>query len=120
MPLIAIRRSPRFAKSDADDAILLAVVHCLERQGQEVIVMTEQEFQESGVEGECVFGMYREEATLRRLDKMQEQGIPIIPSPEAIRNAQRERHVRLLTEAGVPMPDVGGVGFPCWLKKAQG
>ena len=120
MPLIAISRSPRFAKSDADDAILHAVVRCLEQQGQEVIVMTEKAFQESRVEGEFVFGMYREEATLKRLDKMQAQGIPVIPSPEAIRNARRERHVRLLTEAGIPMPDVGDVGFPCWLKKAQG
>ena len=120
MPLIAIRRSPRFAKSDADDAILLAVVHGLERQGQEVIVMTEPEFQESGVEGEGVFGMYREEKTLALLDKMQQRGVRVIPSPEAIRNARREHHVRMLTKAGVPMPAMGDVGFPCWLKKAQG
>ena len=120
MPLIAISRSPRFAKSEADDAILLAVVKHLERQGQEVIVMTEQAFQESGVEGACIFGMYREEETLRKLDRMEEQGVPVIPSPKAVRKARRECHVELLMKAGVPMPAIGDVGFPCWLKRAHG
>ena len=120
MRLIAISRDPRFSKSDADEAILRAVVECLERQGHEVMVMSEKEFQESGAEGNIIFGMYRDEKTLRRLDEIQRRGIPVIPSPEAICNAQRKRHIDLLTQTDVPMPPAGDVGFPCWLKKSDG
>lgn len=120
MPLIAISRDPRYSKSDADRTILLAVVHCLEQQGQDVVVMSEQEFQRSRVEGECIFGMYRDEETLKILDKIQERGVRVIPAPEAIRHARRESHIPLLMKASIPMPPVGNVGFPCWLKKAEG
>lgn len=120
MPLIAISRDPRYSKSEADRAILLAVVHCLEQQGQDVVVMSEREFQKSRAEGECIFGMYRDEETLKVLDKMQERGVRVIPTPEAIRHARRESHIPLLMKAGIPMPPIGNVGFPCWLKKAHG
>ena len=120
MRLIAISRDKRFSKSDADTAILNAVINCLEQQGHEIVLMSEKEFQESGGEGDLVFGMYRDEKTLSMLDELQQHGIPAIPSPQAVRNAQRNCHVDMLMNAGIPMPPTGNVGFPCWLKKSNG
>lgn len=120
MRLIAISRDKRFSKSDADASILNAVVNCLEQQGHEVVLMSEKEFQECEEEGDIVFGMYRDDKTLNMLDELQQHGIPIIPSPQAIRHAQRSRHVEMLMNAGIPMPPTGNVGFPCWMKKSNG
>ncbi len=120
MRLIAISREKRFSKSDADAAILNAVINCIEQQGHEVVLMSEKEFQESGEEGDLVFGMYRDEKTLKKLDDLQQHGITAIPSSQAIRHAKRNSHVDMLMNEGIPMPLTGNVGFPCWLKKSNG
>lgn len=123
MHLLAISRDPRFSKSEADKAILCAVVACLEQKGHSVDVVSEPDFQGIDVDevkADLIFGMYRDEPTLDRLDTLMQKGMPCVPSPNAVRNARRENHINLLSEAGIPMPTSGSVGFPCWLKKASG
>lgn len=124
--------SPNHIANDA--AILHAVVAELKRRGCAVRVLTEAEFVEAPVDEDIVLAMCRGSEAIVRLQALEDSGVTVINSGYGIENCIRVIMVRLLKDAGMPIPDCivtdtdidirrrlgkGGYGA-CWVKRGDG
>ena len=108
-----------------DAAVLRAVASELEHHGNEVICISEQELAEKGIPAgiDCIFQMVRSSEALAVLEQA---GVPVINTVQAVRNCGRASQTRLLAGSGI-IPEsmicaTSGVptvwnSYPCWIKR---
>ena len=124
--------SPNHVGNDA--AIFSAVGQYLTENGHRVKMYTEQEFLTDSLQGERhVFTMMRSKASVRKLQKLQSEGVIAVNSGFGIENCTRERMTRLLlgnqvahpksllcdTDENLPLEWMEVNFQPCWVKRAD-
>ena len=118
--------SPNHVGNDA--AIFNKVVEELRRLGCKVHACTEKEYVASDVEGDVIFDMARDAATLRKLKHQEDKGCLVINSAYGIDNCIRKPMTELLLAHGVPYPpsviaptdrSYSGEYLPCWIKRGD-
>lgn len=123
--------SPNHIGNDA--AIFNAVAEHLRKRGCEVNVYNEEQFQKLELPEEIIVNMCREQASIAKLQTLEEQGRLVINSGFGIENCTRERMTRLLLGHGIPYPDslmvntneavtddLRKAGFTsCWIKRGD-
>ncbi len=123
--------SPNHIASDA--AILYAVVAELRRRGCQVNVYSEDEFCKATIDEDVVIAMCRSTKAVDKMQHLEDSGRIVVNSGYGIENCIRMIMVRLLTQAGMPLPgsfvvdtDVDvrkmlqNAGFgSCWVKKGD-
>ena len=108
-----------------DAAVFRAVASELERHGNEVLCVSEQELVRNGIPAgtDCIFQMARSCEALAVLDKA---GVPVVNTVQAVRNCARSAQTRLLAGSGtIPVSVIcptSGVPadwnrYPCWIKR---
>lgn len=123
--------SPNHIANDA--AILHAVVAQLRRRGCIVNVYSEDEFCEAAIDEDVILAMCRSSLALEKIQRLEDEGRLVINSGYGIENCNRMIMVRLLSQAGIPIPDFFVVDTdvdvrkqlkkaefgPCWVKKGE-
>lgn len=131
-----IRRDPRFSPHHEanDEAIFRLTAEALRARGYTVQEYTEADLWADRVNADAVFGMTRDPRSIRRLQRMEDGGLPVINSGYGIANCGREPMTRLLTEAALPhprslilptaddpVPALASAAIDaCWVKRADG
>lgn len=124
--------SPNHIANDA--AILHAVVGELKRRGCSVRILTEAEFEDDPIHEDIVLAMCRGSKAIAKLQDLEDKGVTVINSGYGIENCIRMIMVRLLKDAGVPIPEsmvtdtdidirrrLVKAGFEaCWVKRGDG
>lgn len=95
--------SPNHIGNDA--AILNAVVEQLRKRGCEVNVYSEEQLNAGEVSEQVIVNMCREQQSIARLQKYEDEGRLVINSGYGIENCTRERMTRILIGHGIPYPD---------------
>lgn len=123
--------SPNHVGNDA--AIFNLTVEHLRNMGYDVKIYTEEELNSGVVDEPVIVNMCREADSIRRLQKMEEQGHLVVNSGFGIENCTREKMTRLLLGAGINYPESLMVGtdedvtrqliqfeyIPCWIKRGD-
>ena len=123
--------SPNHIGNDA--AIFNAAVEQLRKRGCEVKVYTEDEFNSNPIEERIILNMCREQASIAKLQELEDRGCLVINSGFGIENCTRERMTRILLGHKVPYPDslivntnenvtrdLREAGFSsCWIKRGD-
>ena len=123
--------SPNHIANDA--AILHAVVAELRKRGCEVRVYSEEEFVDADIRDDVVLAMCRGARAIEKLQRLEDSGILVMNSGYGIENCIRMIMVRLLAQAGIPIPQSFVVETdvdvrkqlrkaefgPCWVKKGD-
>ena len=123
--------SPNHIGNDA--AIFNAAVEQLRKRGCEVRVYSEEQFNSNEIEEEIVLNMCREQASIAKLQAMEDRGCLVINSGFGIENCTRERMTRILLGNKIPYPDslivntnenvaddLKKAGFSsCWIKRGD-
>lgn len=129
MKYLGVSRAEMFSpgRVSGDAAVFRAVARALERRGHDVVCMTERQLVLSGIP--CgLDGIFQMARCGEALDMLDNAAVPVINTPQAVRNCSRIGQVSLLGALGcIPdsdirpvtvMPD-GWNKFPCWLKRAD-
>lgn len=95
--------SPNHIGNDA--AIFNLTAEALRKRGVEVNVFSEEEFLKADIEAPVVMAMCREQESIAKLKKLEDEGRLVINSGYGIENCTRERMTRLLVGNGVPYPE---------------
>lgn len=130
MTIIGVSRGSEFSPNhvDNDAAIFQRVAEVLQAEGCRVLTYTEKEFVEQQVEGDIIFDMARDRATIARLKELEDKGALVVNSAYGIDNCVRLPMTELLLEHGIPHPEsvivptdgeYTGAFYPCWLKRAD-
>ena len=85
-----------------DTAIFNAVADQLRKRGCIVNVYSEEQFNKSGVEEKVIINMCREQASIARLQRYEDEGRLVINSGYGIENCTRERMTRILLGNDIP------------------
>lgn len=123
--------SPNHIGNDA--AIFNATADELRKRGYPVDILSEEKFLENGASSGIILNMCREQASIARLQKLEDEGAVVVNSGYGIENCTRERMTRLLMANDIPYPDsvivntdesVGRLleeaGFSsCWIKRGD-
>ena len=123
--------SPNHIGNDA--AIFNAAADELRKRGCVVDIFSEERFIESDIDADVVLNMCREQASIAKLQSLEDKGVIVINSGYGIENCTREKMTRLLMGHGIPYPDslivntnesVGRelveAGFSsCWIKRGD-
>lgn len=123
--------SPNHIGNDA--AIFNAAADELRKRGCIVDIFSEERFIESDIDADVVLNMCREQASIAKLQSLEDKGVIVINSGYGIENCTREKMTRLLMGHGNPYPDslivntnesVGRelveAGFSsCWIKRGD-
>ena len=128
--IIGVSRGSEYSPNhvDNDAAIFNKVVEELRKLGCRVETYTEKEFVKRGIEGEVIFDMARDVATIQYLKELEDKGMMVVNSAYGIDNCVRKPMTELLLSHGVPHPhsiivptdsDFTGEFYPCWLKRGN-
>lgn len=123
--------SPNHIGNDA--AIFNAAADELRKRGCIVDIFSEERFIESDIDADVVLNMCREQASIAKLQSLEDKGVIVINSGYGIENCTREKMTRLLMGHDIPYPDslivntnesVGRelveAGFSsCWIKRGD-
>lgn len=123
--------SPNHIGNDA--AIFNAAAEQLRKRGCEVNIYNEENFQETEIEEPIILNMCREQASIAKLQTLEDEGRLVINSGYGIENCTRERMTRILLGNRVPYPDslivntnesviadLKDAGFSkCWIKRGD-
>ncbi len=123
--------SPNHIGNDA--AIFNAAADEIHKRGCIVDIFSEERFIESDIDADVVLNMCREQASIAKLQSLEDKGVIVINSGYGIENCTREKMTRLLMGHGIPYPDslivntnesVGRelveAGFSsCWIKRGD-
>ena len=86
-----------------DTAIFNLTAEQLRKRGCQVNVYSEEQFNRDGVNGEdYVLAMCREQSSIERLQRLEDNGLLVINSGYGIENCTRERMTRILLGNGIP------------------
>ncbi len=88
-----------------DSAIFNATAEHLRKRGFVVNVYSEEKFKMSEVEEEVVLSMCRDTASIKKLQRLEDDGKLVINSGYGIENCTRERMARILMGSGIPYPE---------------
>ena len=116
-----------------DTAILNIVSEQLRKRGCEVSVYSEEQLCAGAVSEPVVLNMCREQASIKTLQRMEDDGRLVINSGYGIENCTRERMTRILVGSGIPFPKSITVGTDeavrqrlndagmnkCWIKRGD-
>ena len=117
-----------------DTAIFNLTAEQLRKRGCQVNVYSEEQFNRDGVNGEdFVLAMCREQSSIERLQRLEDDGLLVINSGYGIENCTRERMTRILLGNGIPYPEslivntnenikpaLKKAGFKsCWIKRGD-
>lgn len=128
--IIGVSRGSEYSPNhvDNDAAIFNKVVEELRRLGCRVDAYTEKDFVKQDVEGDIVFDMARDVATIQRLKELEDKGALVVNSAYGIDNCVRKPMTELLLSHNVPHPksiivrtneEFQGDFYPCWLKRGN-
>lgn len=128
--IIGISRGSEYSPNhvDNDAAIFNNVVEELRNLGCKVDIYTEKEFVNKQTEGDVIFNMARDTATIRRLKELEDKGTLVVNSAYGIENCIRKPMTELLLAHNVPHPHsiivrtdapYQGDFYPCWLKRGN-
>lgn len=128
--VIGVSRGNEYSPNhvDNDAAILRLAAEALERMGCEVTIYPEKEFVAQNIEGDFIFDMARDRATIERLKKLEDGGALVVNSAYGIDNCVRQQMTELLVENEVPHPRSFIIStdekftlsvFPCWIKRGN-
>lgn len=95
--------SPNHIGNDA--AIFNAVTDQLRKRGCEVRVYSEEQFRNQDIEEGIILNMCREQQSIEKLERLEDEGKLVINSGYGIENCTRERMTRILLGNGIPYPD---------------
>ncbi|MEE1022633.1 MAG: hypothetical protein U0L83_05840 [Muribaculaceae bacterium] len=123
--------SPNHIGNDA--AIFNATADELRKRGCVVDIFSEEDFIASDIDARVILNMCREQASIAKLQKLEDDGALVINSGYGIENCTRERMTRLLLSHGIPYPDslivntdesvvrqLSEAGFSsCWIKRGD-
>ncbi len=123
--------SPNHIGNDA--AIFNATADELRKRGCVVDIFSEEDFIASDIDARVILNMCREQASIAKLQKLEDDGTLVINSGYGIENCTRERMTRLLLSHGIPYPDslivntdesvvrqLSEAGFSsCWIKRGD-
>ncbi|MDE6291782.1 MAG: hypothetical protein K2M16_09640, partial [Muribaculaceae bacterium] len=123
--------SPNHIANDA--AILHAVVSELRKRGCRVDVYSEEDFVGADIREDVVLAMCRGARAIEKLQRLEDGGCIVMNSGYGIENCIRMIMVRLLAQAGLPIPhsfvvdtdvdvrkQLAAAGFgACWVKKGE-
>ena len=127
MRFLGVSRAERFSpnRTAGDAAVFRAVAACLERHGNEVMCVDEQDLKSvpDGIDG--VFQMARSREALSLLDQV---SVPVTNTVQSVYNCFRAPQTALLNGTGL-IPDSiicstdeipqGWNKYPCWIKRAD-
>lgn len=135
MTIAAVLRAGIFSPNHIanDAAILHAVVAELRKRGCQVQVYSEDEFCNARIHEDVILAMCRGENAIAKLQRLEDEGRIVMNSGYGIENCFRMIMVRLLAQAGIPLPQcfvvdtdvdvrklLRSAGFgPCWVKKGD-
>ena len=88
-----------------DTAIFNLTAEALRKRGCSVKVYGEEEFRESEITEPVIMAMCREQSSIAKLKRLEDEGRLIVNSGYGIENCTRERMTRLLLGNSVPYPD---------------
>lgn len=123
--------SPNHIGNDA--AIFNAAAEHLRKRGCEVNIYSEDKFREMEISEQIILNMCREQASIAKLQAMEDEGRLVINSGFGIENCTRERMTRILLGNKIPYPDslivntnenvfddLKNAGFSaCWIKRGD-
>lgn len=123
--------SPNHIGNDA--AIFNAAAEHLRKRGCEVNIYSEDKFREMEISEQIILNMCREQASIAKLQAMEDEGRLVINSGFGIENCTRERMTRILIGNKIPYPDslivntnenviddLKNAGFSaCWIKRGD-
>lgn len=123
--------SPNHIGNDA--AIFNAATEQLRKRGYMVNIYSEEQFNSGDIKEDVVLNMCREQASIAKLQKLEDEGKLVINSGYGIENCTRERMTRILLGNGIPYPDslivntdeaikplLKKSGFTsCWIKRGD-
>lgn len=95
--------SPNHIGNDA--AIFNATAEQLRKRGCTVNIYSEEQFNAGQVKERIILNMCREQASIKRLQEMEDNGCIVINSGYGIENCTRERMTRILLGNNIPYPD---------------
>lgn len=123
--------SPNHIGNDA--AIFNTVADHLRKRGCVVNIYSEEQFQDADIKEDIVLNMCREQKSIRKLIRLEDEGRLVINSGYGIENCTRERMTRILLGNGIPYPEslivntnedvraeLERAGFSsCWIKRGD-
>ncbi|MDE5888237.1 MAG: hypothetical protein K2H46_11710 [Muribaculaceae bacterium] len=123
--------SPNHIGNDA--AIFNAAADELRKRGCVVNIYSEEQFRERDIKEDVVMNMCREQASIHKLQALEDEGKLVINSGYGIENCTRERMTRILLGNKIPYPDslivntnenvtedLKKAGFTsCWIKRGD-
>lgn len=137
MIFVGISRDEKFSpgRQSGDAAIFKVVIDAIESEGYDVVRLSESILIEEGIpEGlslDGVFHMTRSDDALSLLDKTNDESIPIVNLPSAIRSCRRIAQTEKLgasidfpesiildLDRNKSIPETWNV-FPCWVKRGD-
>ena len=95
--------SPNHIGNDA--AIFNAVADQLRKRGCEVNIYSEEQLNAGAVTEPVALNMCREQRSIQRLQRMEDDGVLVINSGYGIENCTRERMTRILLGSNIPYPE---------------
>ena len=133
--IAGIMRAGAYSPNDIgnDAAIFNATAEQLRKRGYVVNIYSEEQFNAGEIKEDVVLNMCREQASIAKLQRMEDAGKLIINSGYGIENCTRERMTRILLGNGIPYPDslivntdevikplLKKSGFKsCWIKRGD-
>ena len=132
MLIAGIYRSHRFSPNHIgnDRAVFERVAMHLRQMGHRVNEYSEEEALK-GIDERYIFAMAREPQVALMLQALEEDGARVVNSGYGIENCYRSNMIRLLNDAGIPIPDNSTVStrqfdstnfhhlIPCWVKRGD-
>ena len=129
MRYLGVSRAEVFSpnRSEGDMAVFRAVAHKLERHGNSVVCMTEQQLTENGIPCgiDGIFQMCRSNDALALLEKAT---VPVTNTVQGVKNCQRAAQTEMLNGTGL-VPDSlicstnrvphSWNKYPCWIKRGD-
>ena len=123
--------SPNHIGNDA--AIFNAAAEHLRKRGCEVNIYSEEKFMDMEISEPIILNMCREQASISKLQALEDEGCLVINSGFGIENCTRERMTRILLGNKIPYPDslivntnenviddLKNAGFSsCWIKRGD-
>ena len=95
--------SPTHIGNDA--AIFNATADQLRKRGCAVNIYSEDQFNKGLVKERIILNMCREQASIKRLQQLEDDGCIVVNSGYGIENCTRERMTRILLGNNIPYPD---------------
>lgn len=126
--IIGVSRGSEYSPNNvnSDSEIFNNAVNGLIALGCEVEVYSEKEFVEKNIEGDIIFDMARDKATIKRLQELEDKGSLVVNSGYGIMNCVRQPMTEILLKSNVPHPrtviidtkeEFCGDFYPCWVKR---